>query len=56
MKKSILLKALAVGLSANCFAWSLRQSARGYHYPLSRNRITGHRKLNRQARKARLAK
>ncbi|EMF8482733.1 hypothetical protein M0R25_001035 [Morganella morganii] len=56
MKKSNLLMALAVGLSANGLTWALRDSARGYHYPLSRNRITGHRKLNRQAQKRRKAK
>ncbi|MEM8258088.1 hypothetical protein Q4R52_18210, partial [Morganella morganii] len=56
MKKSNLLMALAVGLSANGLSWSLRDSARGYHYPLSRNRITGHRKLSRQAQKRRKAK
>lgn len=56
MKKSNLLMALAVGLSSNDFTWSLRDSARVYHYPLSRNRITGHRKLNRQAQKRRKAK
>ncbi|WP_171819812.1 hypothetical protein [Morganella morganii] len=56
MKKSNLLMALAVGLSANGLVWSLRDSARAYQYPLSRNRITGHRKLNRQAQKRRRAK
>lgn len=56
MKKSNLLMALAVGLSANGLAWALRDSARVYYYPLSRNRITGHRKLNRQAQKRRRAK
>lgn len=58
MKKimPLMITAAAMGLSSNDFTWSLRDSARVYHYPLSRNRITGHRKLNRQAQKRRKAK